>query len=88
MKEATGELNLAVVVAISIGILAAFFFTYLWPLISNNFERTTQCDKAVCNCNADPTKGEVGIVEIEGVNYCTCWVDGNETNQFNCVFKG
>ncbi len=80
MKEATGELNLAVVVAISIGILAAFFFSYLWPLISNNFERTTQCDKAVCDCSE--------LVEIEGVEYCTCWIDGNETNQFNCVFKG
>ena len=46
MKEATGELNMAVVVAKSIAILAAFFFRYFLPIIYNNFYRTSQCDKA------------------------------------------
>ena len=45
MKEATGELNLAVIVAISIGILAAFFFGVLWPMIDTNFQRNAQCNK-------------------------------------------
>ena len=45
MKEATGELNLAVIVAISIGILAAFFFGVLWPMIHGNFEKNSQCNK-------------------------------------------
>lgn len=80
MKEATGELNMAVVVAISIGVLAAFFFRYLWPIIDNNFERTSQCSKAVCDCSE--------LVDVNGVSYCKCWESGNPTQTFNCIFRG
>lgn len=80
MKEATGELNMAVVVAISIAILAAFFFTYLWPIIDGNFERNSQCNKAVCDCAE-----RVTINEIE---YCTCWTEDRPDQTFNCIFRG
>ena len=50
MKEATGELNMAVVVAICIAILAVFFFSYIWPIMDSNFEKNAQCGKAVCDC--------------------------------------
>ncbi len=80
MKEATGELNMAVIVTISIGILAAFFFSYLWPIINNNFQRTAQCNKAICDCK--------DIVQINDIDYCTCWQEGNENQKFNCIFKG
>lgn len=83
MKEATGELNMAVVVAISIAILAAFFFSYLWPLIDNNFQRTSQCNKAVCDCNL--------LVNNNGIDYCTCWPEGSDRtseSEFYCLYRG
>ncbi len=81
MKEATGELNMAVVVAISIAILAAFFFSYLWPIINNNFYRTSQCDKAACDCS--------NIEVVNDVEYCTpCYINGEEIPGMKCIFKG
>lgn len=96
MKEATGELNMAVVVSFSIAILAAFFFGYLWPLIDHNFERTSQCNKAVCNCSngigSDGSViGENYRHEVDGIEYCTCWPEGEdqtEENKFYCLYRG
>ncbi len=77
MKEATGELNMAVIVAISVGILAAFFFGSVWPTINQNFNRTAQCNKAICDCkNAQDNN-----------NMCTCKI-GNNDDEFLCPFKG
>ncbi len=92
MKEATGELNLAVIVAISIGILAAFFFGVLWPMIDNNFQRTAQCNKAVCNCSKEvreSAENQTGLA-----NRCKCastkddLSSGDESKIFYCPFKG
>lgn len=81
MKEATGELNMAVVVAICIAILAVFFFSVIWPLIDGNFERTSQCSKAACDCSER-------VVE-NGIEYCTpCYIDGEEVPNMRCIFKG
>lgn len=89
MKEATGELNMTVIVAISIGILAAFFFGYLWPLINNNFQSTSQCNKAYCNCseeareNVEQTTGKKGHCE------CAKDIDSYDNGErFYCPFKG
>ena len=48
MKEATGELNATVVVMLAIGVLMAFFYYTLWPLIKINFVSNSQCSKAIC----------------------------------------
>ena len=80
MKQATGELNMAVVVAICIGILAVFFFSFIWPILDGNFERTAQCNKAVCDCSE--------LVEVNGIDYCKCWTEENPSQTFNCIFKG
>ncbi len=53
MKEATGELNMTIIVSISIGILAAFFFGFLWPMINGNFQKNSQCSKAICDCSTE-----------------------------------
>lgn len=77
MKEATGELNTAVIVAISIGVLAAFFFSYLWPIINDNFTRNSQCSKALCDCS-----------DAKNNDYmCECWV-GDSSQTFLCPFEG
>ena len=86
MKEATGELNMTVIVSISIGILSAFFFGVLWPMISNNFERNSQCNKAVCNCSS-ATRSQIES-ETGNKNYCLCKSSKDATEEFYCPFKG
>ncbi len=77
MKETTGELNSAIVVMLAIGILIAFFYYTLWPIIKQNFVSNSQCAKAIC----DPCD--------EGVNCktVTCHLKGSE-KEFECVYKG
>ena len=84
MKEATGELNLAVFVMISIGILVAFFFTVLWPVLRGNFESVAQCRSAVCDCSLKDSE-----------NMCPCWTksayesgDVGESSSFLCPYGG
>ena len=48
MKEATSELNMTLVVVISIAGLVAFFYMTLWPMIQDNFDRNTKCNVAIC----------------------------------------
>lgn len=60
MKEATGELNMSIVVISSIAILSAFFYTILWPMINENQKQQTNCSKAICkvkNPSKDVTNG-------------------------------
>ncbi len=88
MKEATGELNLAVIVAIAVGILAAFFFGYMWPMINHNFHQNAQCNRAICDCSK----------AVENNYRCECRMpskDGESddtnyygTETFYCPFKG
>ena len=69
MKEATGDLNSSVIVVISVGILSAFFFTVLWPMIHNNMQKNINCDKAICNCkemNGDRTKCKCEVKDDDG----------------------
>ncbi len=79
MKEATGELNATVVVVLAVGILIAFFYYTIWPIIKYNFEKNTQCSNAIC----DPCPK----ANCETVN---CWTKGSyhKGESFECVFKG
>lgn len=79
MKEATGELNMTVIVAISIGVLATFFFTVLWPQLKGNFSSQTDCNRAICDCSSLTVKN--------GVKYCSCSIK-NGKQDFPCVYKG
>jgi hypothetical protein len=49
MKETTGELNLAVIVIIAVGVLVAFFYFAIWPSLDNNFKANSNCSRAVCD---------------------------------------
>ncbi len=77
MKEATGNLNMGVVTLTAIGVIAAFFFTVLWPSISKNFENYTSCDDAVCSGNVSDGKWED----------CTT-SKGVELPKYSCTYKG
>ena len=78
MKEATGELSSAVVVVVSVGILVAFFYYTVWPIIDNNYKSQTSCDKAVCSAKPDAK----GFVE------CTYKNRNNTTQNIKCKYKG
>lgn len=77
MKEATSELNATVIVVLAVAAFAAFFFSYLWPLIDSNLGATENCSKATCKkCDG---------ISCETV---TCWDKDDTTNTFQCPFKG
>lgn len=80
MKEASGELNLTVVVVMAVAALMAFFYTLIWPTIKNNMTANTKCQAAVCKKCEDPN----GCTMVD----CT-YTDkqGNKTNM-QCVWKG
>lgn len=77
MNKASGELNAGVVVVVAIGILIAFFYYTLWPIIKNNFNHTTQCNKAIC----EPCPS----LNCEFVD---CYLRENPNDTFKCVYKG
>lgn len=78
MKEATGELNMTVVVLTMVGLLMAFFFYTVWPMIRSNFVSETNCNKAICApCNDGTNTCETRICHMKG-----------ETETFECVNKG
>lgn len=81
MKEATGELNATVVTVIAVAAFAAFFFSYLWPLISDTIDLNQKCGAAICDECAD--------------GFCTCYMSDDydknspdESKSFQCVYKG
>lgn len=81
MKEATQEVNMMMIVVISVGVLLTFFFYYLWPILDANFERQSQCSKAACDCSER--------IERDGIEYCTpCYIDGEEIDGMECLYKG
>lgn len=80
MKEASGELNLTVVVVIIVALLSLFFFSVLWPRIKGNFAKETRCDEAIC-----PKKG---TTPQNGQVTCT-YKDKNGTeHDIVCAWKG
>ncbi len=87
MKEATGELNITVIVVIIVAMLSFFFFTVIWPNIRTNFQKNTNCDIAICEC---PDKGPDGKCNTTAGTVVTCYYkDKNGSKQdIPCVWKG
>lgn len=78
MKEATGELNTTVVVVLAIGVLMAFFYYTIWPIIKVNFDTNSKCSKAICESCPN-----------NDCDYVTCYnrEDPNRV-EFKCLYKG
>ena len=77
MTEATGELNLTVVVVMAVAALMAFFYTLIWPTIKNNMTANTKCQAAICEKCTNP----------EGCKTVQCWYKDPD-KKFDCVWKG
>ncbi len=85
MKEAVGELNITVIVVVSVALLAFFFFSVLWPSINSNFKHNTNCDDAICVCD---DRGENGKCLLKAGSAIECHVKGNENEKITCPWKG
>ncbi len=79
MKEATGELNMTVVVVLAVGILSVFFFAVLWPSIRSTFIANNKCSDAICD-KKTLNNGHVT---------CEYYVNGKKQGaDFQCPWKG
>ena len=47
MKEATGELNMTVIVIVAIAAIAAIFYVFIWPILQGNLTANARCSGAV-----------------------------------------
>ncbi len=97
MKEATGELNMTLIVVTIVALLSTLFFTVIWPRIHNNFRRSTTCDAAICNCEADGAGGCTNFVNGQpGAIICKYYnenglnsdSDGRKYDNITCAWKG
>ncbi len=85
MKEATGELNMTVIVVTIVAMLSLFFFSVIWPSIRSNFNKNTKCSEAICPCpERDRNTGEC-IIPEDGMVECHL---KNSDETFMCVWKG
>ncbi len=76
MKEATGELNASIIVFIAVSLLAAFFFSILWPKIKGDLKTTSKCSTAICKNSFDNKTGR-----------SECHARGS-SETFLCPFRG
>ena len=76
MREATGELNVTVIVVSAVALLSAFFFTTLWPDIKDNMDAKEKCGAAVCDIGYNSNK----------MSYC--YVPGHSSTIIECPFRG
>ena len=87
MKEATGELNLTLVVVTIVALLSTLFFTVIWPRINRNLDRNANCDSAICNCE----KNNVNDTECSNVSngMAKCkYYDKDGEHDIYCAWKG
>ncbi len=85
MKQATGELNMTVVIVLIIAGLSFFFFSFLWPLIKDNFRQDSRCDDAICPC---PSGYSIeGKCTYEGPTV-ECYFKDNSDRKIICPWKG
>ncbi len=84
MKEATGELNMSVVVVLLVATLSTFFFSFLWPNIKAGFKHSTRCDDAICLCPEFDNNGKC-IYQGKTVE---CYFKDDKNKRITCAWKG
>ena len=81
MKEATGDLNMTVVVVLIVAVLVAFFSMTIAPMVLHNIKNEANCSDAICSCTA--AEKENGI--------CSCRYIDKKTHKvtnLSCPYKG
>ncbi len=87
MKEATGELNLTIIVVIAVGLLIAFFYYTIWPVLDNNFKANSSCSKAICDNPCGNGSGVTVCNESIG-QLVPCHLPNEKDNIIYCPWKG
>ena len=82
MKEATGELNMSLIVISAVAGLSAFFFGWLWPNMQKNQEEHTACSYATCDKNTLDANGYVKC------SYSYSKNGSNKSGVIKCKYKG
>lgn len=78
MREATGELNLTVIVVIAVAGLMALFSMFVFPMVRKNVTNQQNCSDAVCG----KEQGSCGDKYVE------CNAPGKQDVKFCCPYKG
>ena len=78
MKEATGELNMTVIVVIIVAVLVAFFYTLIWPMIKTTTTASLGCKEAICDATPRP----------DGQVRCDVYDENDKKTEIFCTFKG
>ena len=81
MKEATGELNMTIIVVIAVSVLVAFFYFVIWPILDVNFEKNSKCSNAICENPCGYGKNACGAKTAK------CKVKNSDT-VIECPWKG
>lgn len=85
MKEATGDLNMSVIVVTLVAILSTFFFSVLWPRIKTNFKHNSRCDDAICTCPVQISAD--GKCDFDGT-MVECYFKEDKNKKIMCPWKG
>ncbi|MBR1416213.1 MAG: hypothetical protein IJ572_00145 [Bacilli bacterium] len=86
MKEATGELNVTLIVVMAVGILVAFFYFTIWPSLNANFEANSNCSRAICENPCGDGSGRNSCDEMTNT-LAKCHIKDSSTIIY-CPWKG
>lgn len=84
MKEASGELNMAVIVVIIVAMLSFLFFSIIWPRIRTNFANNTKCNEAICGVDQSGNK----VQPNNGLIECYYRDNNGQAHNITCAWKG
>ena len=80
MKEATGDLNMTVIIVLIVAGLVTFFSVVIGPLVIGGIKSETNCSDAICKCSNCSSKTDCKV--------CTdCKLKG-KNDTFSCPYKG
>ena len=83
MREATGELNITVVVVTLVAVLVAFFYGVIWPNVKGGLSYTQNCNNVICDKKTYDRK--TGKVECR---YKAVGEDNSTGKPIKCPWKG
>ena len=85
MKEATGELNMTIIIVIAVSLLIAFLYYTLWPVLHSNFEANSGCSRAICENPCGTSGNQTCSEALETLVKCHL---PNSTEEIRCPWKG
>ena len=81
MKQATSEVSASVIVVTAVALLAAVFFTIIWPVVKKSMLEDSHCSNAICDT------GYIKSGQHKGQAYCYKPGDAKK-KVFYCPFRG